>query len=423
MENTIQMKILIVNTLDIRGGAARAAYRLHKALLDQNINSQMLVQKKASDDLTVLVRDNWIIRILNYSRLLFDQLPAWFYKDKTETLFSTSWIWSGRIVKDIDKINPDIVHLHWICRGMLRVEDIKKIKAPIVWSLHDMWAFTGGCHYDEGCGAYKNNCGKCKVLGSNNSRDLSRKVFDRKQKVFSEKNDMVIVGLSNWLKDCSKKSTLLRDKKHINLPNPIDTSIFKLFNKEKSRRLWNLPKNKKLVLFGAMSATSDPRKGFKELSKAIKKIKRDDVEFVVFGSDKPKKSQNFGFKTHYLGSLNDDASLVALYNAVDVMIVPSLQENLSNTIMESLACATPVVGFNIGGNSDMIDHKKNGYLAKPFDTTDLKDGIEWVLNNQNYDELCQNAKEKVLKEFDSVVVAKEYVKLYKSILKKDNNWK
>ena len=112
----------------------------------------------------------------------------------------------------------------------------------------------------------------------------------------------------------------------------------------------------------------------------------------------------------------DDISLVTLYNAVDIMIVPSLQENLSNAIMESLACATPVVGFNIGGNSDMIEHKKNGYLAKPFDTIDLKDGIEWTLNNEYYDELCQNAREKVMREFDSKIVAQQYIEFYKKIL-------
>jgi glycosyltransferase involved in cell wall biosynthesis len=228
--------------------------------------------------------------------------------------------------------------------------------------------------------------------------------------------NITIVGLSKWLHECAKSSTLLKNKKHINLPNPIDTEIYKPFNKEKARELWCLPKDKKLALFGAMSATSDPRKGFKELSEAMNKLSDQNIEFVVFGSSKPKESQDFGFKTHYLGHLHDDVSLVTLYSAVDIMIVPSIQENLSNAIMESLACATPVVGFNIVGNSDMIDHKQNGYLAKPFDIRDLKNGIEWILNNENHDELCQNAREKILKEFDSRVVTWKYIKLYKRVL-------
>ena len=411
------MKILIVNASDIQGGAARAAYRLHKSLLAKNIDSQMLVQSKSSDDFTVISENKQIKKYFYKARPVIDSLLVRYYKQRTNTLFSASWLPLSNVVDKINEINPDIVHLHWICGGMIRIEDIARIKAPIVWSLHDMWAFTGGCHYDEECEGYKESCGACKVLSSNKKNDLSKKVFKRKQKIFNQKKDIVIVGLSNWLNKCSKSSTLLKDKKHINIPNPIDTNIFKLFDKEKARGLWNLPQDKQLVLFGAMRATSDPRKGFKELNDAMNKLdKNSNMEFVVFGSSKPQDAPSFGFKTHYLGSLADEVSLVTLYSAVDVMIVPSLQENLSNTIMESLACGTPVVGFDIGGNSDMIEHRKNGYLAKPFDTTDLKDGIEWIFNASNYDELCVNAREKVLREFDSKVVARKYIKLYEEIL-------
>ncbi|MBN2781673.1 MAG: glycosyltransferase family 4 protein [Campylobacterales bacterium] len=412
------MKILLVNTSDIQGGAARAAYRLHKALLSSVVDSQMLVMNKSSDDFTVQTMANTKIQKgLNKLRPTLDSIPVRFYKNKTKTLFSPSWLLFSGVVDKINEINPDIVHLHWICGGMMTIEDIKRIKAPIVWSLHDMWAFTGGCHYDEECGGYLKECGNCKVLGSGKANDLSRKIYNIKQKTFSKCENMTIVGLSKWLSQCAQNSTLLKDKRHINLPNPIDTTIYKPFDKEKSRELWSLPQDKKLVLFGAMGATSDPRKGFEELSKAMQKLdKNSDIEFVVFGSSRPQNAPDFGFKTHYLGSLADDVSLVTLYSAVDVMVVPSLQENLSNAIMESLACATPVVGFDIGGNSDMIVHQKNGYLAKPFDTNNLADGIEWILNNDSYNELCTNAREKVMQEFDSVVVAKKYIELYREIL-------
>ena len=410
------MKILIVNTSDTGGGAARAAYRLHQALLAQKIDSQMLVQHKGSDDFTVLSPTSKIKKGINLLRFTLDVFPVSFYKNRTKTLFSPAWLPFSGIVDKINEINPDIVHLHWICGGMIKIEELSKIKAPIVWSLHDNWAFTGGCHIMWECEKYKENCGACPRLGSSKENDLSRKIFRRKQKVFNLKKDITIVGLSQWLNECSKNSTLLKDKKHINLPNPIDTTIFKPFDKEKSRELWSLPKDKKLVLFGAMSATSDINKGYKELSKAMQKLNDKSIEFVVFGSSEPKESQDFGFKTHYLGSLADDVSLVTLYSAVDVMIVPSLQENLSNAIMESIACATPVVGFDIGGNGDMIEHLNNGYLVKPFDTNDLAYGIEWILNNDSYDELCHNARKKVLKEFDSIVVSKKYIALYKEIL-------
>ncbi|EIF50098.1 glycosyltransferase family 4 protein [Sulfurovum sp. AR] len=411
------MKILIVNTYDIKGGAARAAYRLHKALLAQNIDSQMLVQNKSSDDFTVLTTSSTKVqKNLNKLRPFIDNIPVKLYKERTKTLFSSAWLGFSDIVDLINEIDPDIVHLNWINEGMVKIEDLKCIKVPIVWSLHDMWPFTGGCHYDEGCGGYEKECGNCKVLGSNKNNDLSRKIFNRKQKTFSQIDNMTIVGLSKWLHTYAQRSSLLKDKRHVNLPNPIDTNIFNPFNKVKARELWNLPKDKKLVLFGAMGATSDPRKGFKELSQALNQLTFKDIEFVVFGSSQPQKASDFGFKTHYLGNLHDDVSLVTLYSAVDLMVVPSLQENLSNAILESLACATPVVSFDIGGNSDMVVHQQTGYLVKPFETDDLACGIEWVLNASNYSELCQNAREKVLKEFDSSLVAKKYIKLYQEIL-------
>ncbi len=420
------MKILIVNTSDIQGGAARAAYRLHKALLRCGVESQMLVQKKASDDYTVIGPSTKIQKGFGKVRPTLDSIPTRLYKNKSKTLFSPSWFGFSGIVDKINEINPDIVHLHWICGGMMRIEDIAKIKAPIVWSLHDMWAFTGGCHYDEECGKYSEKCGYCKVLRSKKEKDLSRKVRERKAKIFAKIDNMTIVGLSKWMHDSAKKSSLLGNKKVVNLPNPIDTDKFRPFDKQKARELWNLPQDKKLVLFGAMSATSDPRKGYGELSEALFKMNKNyDIEFVVFGSSKPLNAPDFGFKTHYLGSLSDDVSLITLYSAVDVMVVPSLQEAFGQTASESMACGTPVVAFGATGLLDIVDHKINGFLAKPFESKDLADGIEWVLSkvqgstfNVQGSELTglrKNARDKVVREFDSKVVAEKYIELYENV--------
>jgi len=411
------MKILIVNTSDIQGGAARAAYRLHQALLTEGVDSQMLVQSQSSDDFTVIGPQTKVQKALGKLRPTLDSLPVHRYKDRTKTLFSPSWLPFSSIVERINSINPDVVHLHWIAGGMIRIEDLPKIKAPIVWSLHDMWAFTGGCHYDEECGAYQKQCGTCPVLGSNKLQDLSHKVWLRKKANFDKIANLNIIGLSRWLADCAKQSSLLQDALVFNLPNPIDTSTFAPFDKQQARALLNLPQDKNLVLFGAMGAISDPRKGFKELAEALTHLDADNTELVVFGSSQPKTSQGLKQKAHYLGQLHDDVSLRVLYSAADVMIVPSLQENLSNAIMESLACGTPVVGFAIGGNSDLIEHQVTGYLAKPYSATDLAQGIEWVLNASNYQKLSQNARDKVLREFDSQVVAKKYIDLYNQIIK------
>ena len=410
------MFILTLNQSDTFGGAARAAFRLHLALLREGIDSRMLVQHKFSDDVTVSGPQTRLQKVASRLRSHLDALPVKRYKERTKTLFSPARLPFSGIAERINAMRPDIVHLHWICGGMLRFEDLTRIEVPIVWSLHDMWAFTGGCHYDQECGRYTTSCGRCLVLGSQREHDLSRKVFLRKQKTLRRCTNMTINGLSGWLARCAQQSALFKEHRVVNLPNPIDTNHFKPVARDVSRELLNLPQDKRIVLFGAMNATGDPRKGFAELSQALSMLQSADVELVVFGSGKPLAPPDFGFPTHYLGHLSDDLSLKILYSAADVMVVPSLQENLSNAIMESLACGTPVVGFNIGGNSDMIDHKQNGYLAAPYEPSDLAAGIDWVLSSPEYPLLRRNAREKVVREFDSSTVASKYIDLYKRIL-------
>jgi len=412
------MKILNVNTLDTKGGAARAVHRLHKALLaEEGVDSQMLVQSKSSDDFTVIGPRTKVQKGLGKLRPSLDSLPIHRYKERTKTLFSPSWLPFSSIVERINVINPDVVHLHWIAGGMMRIEDLAKIKAPIVWSLHDDWGFTGGCHIKWECERYKQECGACPRLGSTKKNDLSRKVFLRKKKAFSKIQNLTVIGLSRWLTECAKQSTLFKVRNVINLPNLLNTETFSPFDKQQAQALLNLPRGKKLVLFGAMGATSDVNKGFKELSDALKQVNSKNTELVVFGSSQPKTPQDFKQKTHYLGHLHDDVSLRMLYSAADVMVVPSLQEAFGQTASESMACGTPVVAFAATGLLDIVDHQITGYLAKPYNTTDLAQGIEWVMNASNYQEISRNSREKVLREFDSQVVAKKYIDLYNQIIK------
>lgn len=362
-------------------------------------------------------------KINNKIRPTLDSLLVWPYKNKSQTLFSPAWLPFGSIANKINSLNPDIVHLHWINAGFLSIKDLSKIKAPIVWSLHDMWAFTGGCHYDDSCGAYKANCGNCKVLRSTRQKDISRRIWNLKRKIYSKIPNLTIIALSKWMMNEANKSSLFKNTRVVNLPNPIDTTLFKPIDKEVCRNLWGLPKDKTLLLFGAMNATSDTRKGFERLSDALSKLKKDNLELVVFGSSKPQKAPPLSYKIHYLGHVNDDVSLTTIYNAADVMIVPSLQENLSNAIMESLACATPVVGFDIGGNSDMIEHKKNGYLAAPFDSVDLAFGIEWIIENSARFKLSENARQKVEDCFDSRKLSQRYLEIYTEIITKKSSYR
>lgn len=412
------MKILIVSASDKQGGAARAAYRLHLSLLEKGHESQMLVQQKSDNDYTVLGPTTKIKKVLNLIRPTLDQLAVLQYKRRTQTLFSPSWLPSSEIVKRINEINPDIVHFHWINFGMIRIEDFAEINAPIVWSLHDTWAFTGGCHYVGDCEKYKTSCGNCPVLQSKKEKDLSHRIFKRKLKTYSKINNITIIGLSKWLENCASDSYLFKNRSVINLPNPIDTQKFKPINKQYCRDLWNLPHDKTLVLFGASNAMSDVRKGFYELRNALQFINESNIELVIFGASTPENPEKFDFKVNYVGELNDDASLATLYGACDLIVVPSLQENLSNVIMESLSCGTPVVAFDVGGNCDMIQHLKNGYLAKPLDSEDLAAGIDWVIKNKSSENLSDNAREKIIREFSFKVVSEKYFDLYKSIIHK-----
>ncbi len=398
------------------GGAARATYRLHEALLRAGVESQMLVQSKTGSDKEVFSNFSKHTKGLVFLRQIFDNIPVLFYRKREKNIFSTAWVPSIGLLKMINRSNADIVHLHWIAGGMLRIEELTKINKPVVWSLLDMWAFTGGCHYDNYCNKYTHNCGACPILGSNKVNDLSKKNYNRKNKTYSKIKELKIIGHSNWLAESAKKSSLLYKKEIRNISSTIDVNFFSPILKNTARKDLQLPQEKKLILFGAMGATSDTRKGFKELSEALRLLNIQEIELVVFGAKEPDNSPDFNFKAHYLGKLSDDESLRSLYSAVDVTVLPSLQENMSNIVLESLSCATPVVAFNIGGNPDMIDHLYNGYLAKPFETEDLAKGIMWVLNHKNPDELSYNAREKVLKNFDYCVVAQKYIDLYNEVL-------
>ncbi|MFT6127429.1 MAG: glycosyltransferase involved in cell wall biosynthesis [Flavobacteriaceae bacterium] len=410
------MKVLIVSTSDLSGGAARAAYRLHQALVRQKIDCQMLVQSKSSDDYRVLGPTTKFSKGLGKIRPFLDSLLVRFYKRRSKTLFSSSYLPFSGIIERINSINPDIVHLHWIAGGIMRIEDLAKIKAPIVWSMHDMWAFTGGCHYNEQCDAYQNGCGSCVVLGSNSKFDLSKINFLRKHNTYKKIKNLYINGSSKWISESAKSSSLFKNRNVTTIPNPIDMNLFKPVDKTSSRNLFNIPLEKKIILFGAINPLGDSRKGFKELFESLSKLELENVEFVIAGSSEPLQENSFAYPVHYIPPLSDEYSLSILYNIADVIVAPSLQENLANSIVESLLCGVPVVAFNIGGNPDLIEHKENGYLVKPFSSDDMAYGIEWVLNNKNYSTLSSNARKKAVSCYSYEVLSPIYIELYENVI-------
>lgn len=412
------MKILIVNAHDIQGGAARAAYRLHVALRSIGVDSTMLVQYKGGDDYTVIGPVSKMQKGLARLGRTLDRMLVCYYKNRTKTLFSPAWLPFSGVSDRINSLKPDVVHLHWICGGMMSVDDISRIEAPVVWSLHDMWAFTGGCHYDENCLGYRQDCSCCKVLGAGKRNFLSRTVFLKKLKVYNKLNDLTVIGTSTWITNCIKSSVLMKNKKIVTLYNPLDTELFRPMDKKQARAAFRLPDNKKIILFGAMNLYADLRKGFAEFSKALEQVRLEEAVLLIAGSHRPQEPVKFKFPTFYLSRLNDDISLAMLYNVADVLVVPSLQETFGQIASEAMSCGVPVVCFDKTGLTDIVEHKKNGYIARAFEPSDLAAGIEWILTTKKYKELCLNAREKAVREFSEQVVAEKYINVYKDILKK-----
>ncbi len=413
------IKILHLNTTDIEGGAARGAYWLHKALLRAGVTSNMLVAKKTSDDNTVYGPTTNIQKGLALIRPEIDSLPVYLYKKRDRFIFSPSWV-PNAVNHKVRAINPDIVHLHWVCGGFLNPATYPRFKKPIVWTLRDMWGFTGGCHYTKGCEKYGKSCGKCPHLASKRENDLSRWVWKRKFKAW-ERLDMTIICISYWLADCARKSSLFCNKRIEVIHNALDESVFRPLPKNVARNIFKLKQNKKIILFGALDGIREWHKGFHLLAEALKKLSQngfgEDYELVVFGSTKPDDGPDVGMRVHYLGRFHDDVTLALLYSAGDVTVVPSIQEGFGKVAIESMACGTSVVSFDSTGLRDSVEHQQNGYRAKCFDTEDLAHGIAWVLeDDQRRQALSMRAREKVEQEFTLDIYAKKYLKVYEEIL-------
>ena len=412
------MKVCLLSRSDGRGGGYAAAYRLHQGLKKLNVNSTMLVGDKTRDDFTVLSEVSKFGRGWAKISPILDSLLLKSYPNREKSTFSSQFI-PDRLARQVAQLNPDVINLHWINDGFLRIETVAKFNKPIIWTLHDMWAFTGGCHYNGDCMNYTNSCGACPQLHSNKEKDLSRWIWQRKAKAWQNLN-LTIVTPSHWLAKCAASSSLLKDTRIEIIPYGLDTKQYKPIEKSVARSILGLPEDKQLILFGAISATSDPRKGFNFLQSALQNLSQsgwgEQVELVVFGSSQPKNPTELGLKSHYLGRLNDDISLSLVYAAADVFIAPSVQDNLPNTVMESLACGTPCVAFDIGGMPDMIEHQQNGYLAKHFDIEDLARGIAWVLEDEErLRKLGNNGREKVENNFTLEIQAKNYLSVYQDI--------
>jgi glycosyltransferase involved in cell wall biosynthesis len=422
------MKLTLINTSDAGGGAPAACMRLLKALELKQVDVQMLVQDKKTDEPRVKsIADNFISRLRIRFNFLYERLPFIWFKAKDRSLrFAFSTADAGTAISHRqDILNADILHLHWTNSGYLSIDNIKKLfetGKPVVWTLHDMWAFTGGCHYSGDCDHFINQCGDCWMLRDRGNNDISHEGWLRKNDMLNAAKNIVFVTCSHWLADVARTSSLLKDFRIETIPNPIDTEIFSPKDKIAARAKWNIDPKSKIILFGAANIL-DRRKGITYLVKALNELKNNykdtgDAEIVIFGKNKSFDVSQLPFKVHELNIITSQYDLAEIYSFADVFVTPAIEDNLPNTVMEALACGTPVVAFNTGGIPDMVEHKKNGYLAEFKSAADFAAGIHYVLNSETTDELAANAREKVLNNFTNEIVASKYIAVYQSILNK-----
>lgn len=420
------MKIIIINTSESSGGAAIACKRLTKALQKNGMEVKMLVRDRSIDNCeAAFINKNKFIEIVNQIRFIWERFVIWIHNHfSKKNLFAVSIANTGNDISNNKLITQaDIIHLHWINQGFLSLRDLEKLSAlgkPIVWTMHDQWSYTGICHYTGECDKFTSFCSCCPQLMVSGKHDLSYKTFKKKERLYKSKI-FTGVGCSKWIADEAKKSALCREAKVVSIPNPIDITLYTHQNKNDARALLGLPLDKKLILFGACKVT-DKRKGVDYMKASCDilfeegRYSREDLIIVIFGGKTEEIETFLPYSIHNLGYIRDVRTMVNLYNAVDLFLIPSLEENLPNMIMEAMACGTPCVGFRTGGIPEMIDHQKNGYVAEYRNAQDLARGIHWILNEADYNELSNNSRMKVENDYSEEIVAREYINLYRKLL-------
>ena len=413
------MRILIVNTSEQTGGAAVAANRLKDALNNSGHKVRMLVRDKQTDDITVVgLRHSWRQqwhflweRICLFSHLHFSR----------QNLFQIDMANAGTDITSLREFwEADLIHLHWVNHGMLSLGCIRKILEsgkPVVWTMHDIWPATAICHLTLGCQHFKTHCRRCKYLpGRGSDNDLSARVWQRKRNMLRN-HHIWFVACSKWLAGEAKKSALLKDQPIRNIPNPIDSRLFCRQDKVAARARLQLPVGKRLLLF-VSQRVSNVNKGMSYLVEACRKLSAqypdmvENTALVVLGGHAEEIDEKLPWPTYALGYISDTRSIVDVYNAADVFVLPSLSENLPNSIMEAMACGVPCVGFNVGGIPEMIDHRQNGYVAEYRDADDLAAGIRWVLEEADSNALSSQAMRKVHTNYSEQSVAMRYTEVY-----------
>lgn len=420
------MKPLIVSTEDICGGAAIAAFRLHTGLLKIECESRMFVRRKSSNLDSVIefkLSTDFATRLRRRLKreltfLALKKYPAGLLA-KHEFFSLPSSEYGYDAIRQLP--TADVVNLHFIT-GFIDLESFfnRTIgKTSVIWTLHDMNAVTGGCHYDHECGKFSAGCGACPILESNNKNDLSHKIWHQKEKVYSylKKSDLIIVTPSNWLAEQVKKRTSLAEKTIKVIPYGVDIDVFRPIDKKTVRNILGIPESSFVLLFVAQKLSSK-RKGFSYLRDAIASIDKNLSLFLLSVGGGTHPTNNSHFPSFHLGAIGNEQMMAMVYNAADVFVMPSLQDNLPNTVIESLSCGTPVIAFDAGGVPEMVRNGITGTLVPPRDTRELQNAIlELVEDEKKRAQLSHNCRQIAIAEYRLEIQAKRYLDLYDKVLR------
>lgn len=453
------MNVVHLSTYHRFGGAAVAASRLHRALLGAGrsegsrsgvpVGSTMLVgtsnrqEKHQPEPGVTYLANNFLAEHTAFGRFVAERLYFLpFERDRSVRFQFSPAVFGANLTFHPTIQQADVLHLHWINFGFLSIDTLRHLFAlgkPIVWTLHDQWAFTGGCHYSRGCDLFLSHCHTCPYLKNPGERDLSYRIFEQKVRLFENAN-VLFTPPSRWLADEAMRSTLLRRFPFVVIPYAIDQKLFCPIDRAEANAFLDLPnaarpnrtggdaairpaarpnRDRPRLLFGSANVT-DARKGFHYFAEALMLLyqQQPDLtpEILVFGKGRSSLFDELPYPIRSLGILMTDDEIVAAYNAADAMVVPSLEDNLPNTVIESLACGTPVVAFRTGGIPEMIDHRQNGYLAAVGSAQELADGLAFVLTHPNPERLRKNARQFAQTYFSEEVVARQHIELYHSLM-------
>lgn len=419
------LKVIHLNTYDGNGGAGRACLRLNLALnAEPEVDSKVIVFYKFGQNPTVKTfTNNTLKRTYAAFTIVAERLLAKHYLKPVKIPFSFTWFGQS-VIHHPDVLAADLIHLHWVNHSFLNpkhLAELAKLNKPIVWTFHDSNAFTGGCHVRYTCDHFENECGNCPVLINASPDDISHKIWQQKNEAY-QVLDFSIIAPSSWMQSSVLRSSLMVGKQVEMIPNTLETTIFQPQNQQKARTKLNLPLDKFIFLTGFMPSKKDSHKGAAylleslELLAAKNSIDPQQIELVIFGNRNTDDLPVFPFKTTFLGTIKDDEKLAACYAAADTFLIPSLEDNLPYTVMESLACGTPVVAFTTGGIPDMVTHLQNGFLAEYRSAASFCEGMEWTINYPVKEALRQNAREMVMEKFSEKVIAQKHLELYKSLI-------